>query len=293
VPIDSPAVAQRFGDGAISGERALAYVSEFVALGPRVSGTTGAERAAEHLKDAFAKLGLDCAIDAFEDKTPAGAVTFRNVVGTIPGRGEGIVVLGSHYDTKSGIGTHFVGANDSGSSTGLLLELASVLGKSSHPFAEIRFIFFDGEEAVRKYGPTDGLHGSRRAARLLKEEGLPVRAVIIMDMVGDRDLKINIPRNCDPSLTRHALDAAAACGVRNRFGLMRQPLLDDHVPFLKAGLPAIDLIDFSFGSKPGKHDYWHTEQDTLDKLSAESLETVGRVVIELLNRLSPSAAPAQ
>jgi len=155
-----------------------------------VSGTTDAERAADHLNDALTELGVDSAIDVFKEATPGGTVTFRNVVGVIPGRGEGVVVLGSHYDTKSGIGPNFVGANDSGSSTGLLLELASALEKSTHPFAEIRCIFFDGEEAVRHYGPTDGLHGSRHAARMLKEEGVPVRAVINMDMVGDRDLKI-------------------------------------------------------------------------------------------------------
>jgi Zn-dependent M28 family amino/carboxypeptidase len=202
-----------------------------------------------------------------------------------------VVVLVAHFDTKSGI-PGFVGANDSGSGVGLLLELARVLAASPPGPVEVRFAVLDGEESQVAYGANDGLHGSRRLAARARNEGWAprVRAVVVFDMVGDRDLTVEIPRNSTPRLVAAVFDAARAAGVRDRFRWGRTETLDDHVPFIEAGMPAVDVIDFSYGSAPGLNDYWHTPQDTLDKISPASLEIVGRSAIEFL-RKAPSGWP--
>ena len=268
---------------ALSGSRALETTAAFVALGPRESGTPGSERAAAWLADRLKELGIEVRVDVFHAATPDGTQTFRNVIGRIPGAETGTVILVSHYDTKSGISPSFVGANDSGSSSGLLLELARVL-RDKRGGPSIEFLFADGEECRRDYGRNDGLIGSRHRAEQLKESGEAARvgAVILLDMIGDRDLKVSLPRNGDPRLSLAVFQAAAAEGVRNRFRLSDGGVLDDHVPFLEAGMPAVDLIDFEYGEGPGDNRYWHTAQDTMDKLSAESLQAVGRVVVRML-----------
>ncbi len=267
----------------VSGARALDEASRVVALGPRDSGTPGAEKAAAYLVGRLQALGIEARVDAFQEETPDGTQTFRNVIGRLPGRSAETVVLISHYDTKSGIATNFVGANDSGSSTGLLLELARVL-KGRHGGPELEFLFTDGEECRREYGPRDGLVGSRRRAGQLKASGesARVRAVILLDMIGDRDLKVTLPRNGDPRLSLAVFAAAEQEGVRASFALADGAVLDDHVPFLDAGMPAVDLIDFQYGEGPGDNRYWHTAEDTMDKLSADSLGLVGRVVLRVL-----------
>lgn len=279
--------AAMFDASRVDGDAALREAAALVALGPREAGTPGAARAAEHLRARLEALGLETVVDTFTDPTPRGQTTFRNVIARRPGQGRGRIFLGSHYDTKSGVGEGFQGANDSASSSGLLLELARVLAAGPAVQPEINFVFFDGEECMRAYGPRDGLHGSRRLAAQLVREGCAaeVWAVIVLDMVGDRDLTITIPRNGTPRLIAHVFAAAREEGVRARFSLYPGEIGDDHDPFLEAGMPAVDLIDFFYGSQPGLNDYWHTPEDRLDKLSAESLGVVGRVVIRVINRL--------
>ena len=282
-----PVVETRVDPALLSGARALERAGRFVGVSPRYSGTDGAKRAAEFLVAELKSIGLETELDEFEDDALGGKMVFRNVVGRIPGRGKGLIVLGSHYDTKVGIAPDFKGANDSGSSTGLLLELASVLRGGRGLGVDIEVVFFDGEECFSRYGPQDGLHGSRRFARRLQERGVTndVRGVLVLDMIGDSNLSVRIPRNSSPGLCTAVFDAAREEGVRSKFGLFSGAMVDDHVPFLAAGMPAIDIIDFEYGSAPGLNDYWHTPQDTMDKLDAGSLETVGRVVIRVLNSL--------
>ncbi len=262
----------------VSGERALEEVRRLVELGPRDAGTEGAGRAAEHVRARLREMGVEAEIQEFREATPSGEKVFRNVLGRIPGRGGRIVLLGSHYDTKSGI-EGFEGANDSGSSTGLLLELARAFREGGAREAEMRFAFFDGEECMVAYGPGDGFHGSEHLARAMEADGsLPrVAAMILLDMVGDRDLTVTIPRNGAPELAARAFEAARAEGARDRFSLAAGGIGDDHVAFQRRGVPAIDLIDFQFGSGPGRNDYWHTAEDSLERVSAESLGIVGRV----------------
>jgi len=274
---------------AAHGTNALARVAALLAHGPRDAGTPGAERVARWLSDQLRGAGLASArVESFEAETPAGAVRFHNVLAEWPGASPEWIVLLSHFDTKTGIGTAetpFVGANDGGSSTGLLLELAAAIARSGTHRRGILFALLDGEECRYGYSERDGLHGSRHLAYALKAQGRQVRAAILMDMIGDRDLHVTLPRNGTPALQELVLAAAKAQGVRSRFGLFDGSILDDHQPFLDAGFPAIDLIDFSYGSQPGVNDYWHTPADSLDKLSADSLHTVGCVVLEMVRQL--------
>jgi len=279
---------QRFDAG-----RAYREVAGLVELGPRHATTEGAQRAAHYLRDRLSGVGVDASIVTFHDITPIGQQPFHNVVGRLPGVDDNrIFILGSHFDTKSGIGAGFVGANDSGSSSGALLELARVLaeayaGQPETRRPEILFLFFDGEEAMHQYGPDDGFHGSRFHARQLERTGRAerVRAVLVLDMIGDRDLTVTLPQNNTPHLNAAILEAAHAEGVREKFSLYPGAIGDDHTSYLKYGMPAAVIIDFYYGSGPGKNDYWHTLADTMDKISEESLGAIGRVTLRTLNAL--------
>ena len=278
----------------VSGAAALEEVRQFVELGPKESGMPGTERAATYLAGRLQAVGVEAQIQEFQEASPVGVLTFRNVLGRIPGKSDRMVLLGSHYDTKVGI-EGFEGANDSGSSTGLLIEMARVLKANGPHEVEIRFAFFDGEECRVAYGPEDGFHGSRYLAAAMEADGSlsNVAAMILLDMVGDRDLRITIPRNGSPDLMALVFEAAREEGVRKHFGLYPGMISDDHVAFLNRGVPAMDLIDFEFGSAPGKNDYWHTAEDSMDKVSAESLEKVGRVTVRMVEALAQREAAAK
>lgn len=273
---------------AFDGRRAFSEVEALVAISPRDAGTSNGWRAAEHIFQRLSQFDVEARIDTFNDMTPEGEKVFHNVVGQIPGRQDRWIIIGSHFDTMPGI-ENFQGANDSGSSTGILLELARMLREYERiPEIGIRFAFFDGEEGIAHYIPGDGLHGSRYMARQLLESGdhKKIDAMILLDMVGDRDLYFTIPANCSPELVKALFDAARVTGLRSRVSLSRETsIMDDHVPFYEIGIPAIDLIDFNFGSKPGLNDYWHTRADHLDNISAESLTISGQITLQLIRNL--------
>lgn len=270
----------------LKGVAAFSEVADFLRSGSGIAGSVAVSNAADYLVARLQKAGVSATIDVFVDAVPGGSNTFRNVVGIIPGTRDNILILGAHYDLKSGIDS-FVGANDSGSGVGLLLGLAPILKAGRGDRAEVWLVFFDGEECKISYGADDGLHGSRHLASKLAGAGAVsrVQAFIILDMIGDKNLTVTIPRNSDPGLISAVFKAAAEAGTRAAFSLCDYPILDDHQPFLDLGIPAIDLIDFQYGSAPRLNDYWHTSQDTLDKLSAGSLETVGQVLLRVLNDL--------
>jgi len=284
-PPSSPLVS-RPDPASFHGSNALAEVSAFLAVGPRDAGTPGAERAARYLAGRLAAIGVSAEVDDFSAAVPGGTGVFHNVLACLPGTSTGLVVLAAHYDTKSGI-PGFQGANDSGSGVGLLLALATWYRGAPRLGPTVWLAFLDGEECRVEYGPNDGLHGSRHLARRLVEQGLAgqVRGVLVADMIGDRDLGVTLPRNGTPELMAAVFEAATQEKCRDRFALHSGGVLDDHEPFLEAGMPAVDLIDFEFGSAPGLNDYWHTAADTIDKLSADSLGIVGRVLIRLLDTL--------
>ena len=267
---------------------ALTMVGEFVKeCTPRDAGTPEGAKAALWLQDRIIKIGVDAKLDRFDDQTPRGSKTFVNVIGTIRGKGDEWIVLLSHFDTKSGIDRKFQGANDSGSSTGLLLELAAIIKNSGERHYNYLFGFMDGEECALAYSDRDGFHGSKHFAKQLKKRGTKIKAVILMDMIGDRDFKITVPRNSSKELKLLALKAADAKGHRDKISMCNSSILDDHQAFLDLKYPAINLIDFHFGTKPGDNDHWHTMEDSMDKLSAKSLLITGQIVMEMINMLGP------
>ncbi|MDZ8120478.1 M28 family metallopeptidase [Pontiella agarivorans] len=273
---------------AFDGQKAYAEVEALVQFSPRDAGTSGGWKAAKHIFQRLENFGIDAEMDEFTDITPEGEKTMINVIGMIPGKQKEWIILGSHFDTMPGI-DNFQGANDSGSSTGVLLELARMIQTSKvQPDIGLIFAFFDGEEGISDYIPGDGLHGSRHMARQLVQRGdhLKIRAMILLDMVGDHDLKFTLPYNSSRDLVQETFKAAHTLGCRDRFTLSRSIITDDHVPFLDIGIPAIDLIDFKFGSEPGLNDLWHTEADNLQNISAESLEITGNITLQLFKQIA-------
>jgi len=269
------------------GTKAMAETEALVKIGSRDAGGGGARRASVLLEGKLKALGLKTTIDTFSEDTPGGKMHFNNVLGRLPGKSNRLIVLVSHFDTKSGISKDFQGANDSASSSGALLELARVLRDRGPYDTEFLIAFVDGEECRKEYGPHDGLHGSRHLAQQIYEAGGAnlVEAVIVLDMIGDKNLNISIPRNSSRELTKELFYAAHELNVRAQFAIGPGSILDDHVPFQIAGMPVIDVIDFDYGSAPGLNDYWHTTNDTLDKLSVKSMQTVGDVVLKMIENI--------
>ena len=271
---------------AFSGERAYAHVQKMVGFGPRPSGSAALEQTAAYLRQQLEGYGLTVEEQVFTASTPYGPKQFRNIIARTRFQETGlnrVIIVGSHYDTKLMTNVTFVGANDAGSSTGALLEIARVAADQP----DLWLVFFDGEESMVEYRADDGLWGSKFFVEGLKSKGQvqSIRAMVLLDMVGDANLNVTIPATSTGWLVQKVFDAARAAGFRDHFAFREMGMLDDHVPFLQAGIPAIDLIDFEFGSAPGLNDYWHTENDTLDKISPRSLEIAGRTTLRLLSLL--------
>ncbi|NOY82296.1 MAG: M28 family peptidase [Kiritimatiellaeota bacterium] len=273
---------------AVDGRRAMTLVAEFAALGPRPAGSKGAARAARWIEAACRKTGARTRIEKWQEQTPAGRRTFRNVHAVVPGRLRGRVLVGSHYDTKVlEDAPDFIGANDSCSSTGLLVELVRLLARfEPWPGRTLEFVFFDGEECLEQYDPRDGLYGSRHFADAIRTGGRVSRwrGMVLLDMVGDREFGLTLSPDTPPKLARALFNIAEKQGVRERVGYYTSgTILDDHTPFQRLGIPAIDLIDFEYG--PGNA-YWHTPADTLDKLAPQSLAIAGDLCLGLVWRLA-------
>ena len=258
---------------------------EFVAkCTPRDAGTVRGRMAANFILDTASAVGCDVYLDRFTAKTPRGAKGFTNLKTEFCSNPDGEwVVLLSHYDTKPGV--KCPGANDGASTTGLLVGLANALSGWQTPRGNVMLLWTDGEECMESYTDEDGFWGSRRAAAALKASGRKVKAVICLDMLGDRDLNVSLPRNGSPALRKIAHFAAAKAGLADIVKDTDDMVKDDHLAFMKEGFKAIDLIDFDYGSAPGLNDYWHTEQDSVDKISEDSLLKAGRLVCEMLNVL--------
>jgi hypothetical protein len=270
----APAREHRSFDGAA----ALRHVERLVAIGPRPAGSPGAARAREYIVGQLRASGVQVRVEGFEADTPEGRLAMANVVGVLPGRRSDVVLVGGHYDTKVFSEFRFVGANDGGSSAGFLLELARGLARG-RPELTYWVVFFDGEEARHAWTPTDSLYGSRRmAAELARTAALP-RAMIVVDMIGDRDLAIRREALSSPWLTDLIWQTAHRLGHGAHFLPQAIAVEDDHLPFLRQGVPVALLIDFDYPP-------WHTADDTLDKLSARSLTIVGAVLLEALPALA-------
>jgi peptidase M28-like protein len=274
-----------------SGEKALAHVQRLVDFGPHPAGSDAIEKARAYIEEQLRHSGWQITRQAFTDDTPRGKIHFVNLIARFPGDAKAAspsFLFCSHYDTKLFDTIRFVGANDGGSSTGLLLELARVLGQQPGLARKIELAFFDGEEACENFSETDGLYGSRYFARQLQGEGpkQPARSAthsaagglrggILFDMVGDSSLGITLPADSPAAVARDVFAAAEALKLRKYFSYLDRNLIDDHVPLNAIGIPTIDIIDFDYP-------WWHTADDTMDKISAQSLQIVGSVALYYL-----------
>ena len=266
-----------------SGEKAFAHTKAQCDLGPRPSGSPELEKARKLIIAELERNGWKVERQTFADKTPRGPVEFVNLIARYGGSDKTQQFLvASHYDTKIFDTIRFVGASDAGSSTGALMELSRVLSRDPALARRVELVFFDGEEAVVQYSQThgvltDGLYGSRHYARELAATGRnrQFRAGILWDMIGNSKLNITLSPDSPEQLMQAIFDAADALHARNAFSLSERTILDDHSPLNEAQVPTIDLIGFDYP-------YWHTADDTLDKLSPQSLQTVGAVTLRWL-----------
>jgi glutaminyl-peptide cyclotransferase len=258
----------------VDGAAALRHVERLVAIGPRVAGSAGAERARAYIVGELRRAGIEPEVQRFDATTPHGPVRMANVIARLPGRRPDVIMLAGHYDTKLFTSLRFVGANDGGSSGALLIELARRLAKAPREYT-VWVVWFDGEEAFETWTSTDSLYGSRYLAADLARTGRLPRALVLMDMIGDRDLNIRRDTYSTPWLTDILWASAARLGHAKFFLNDPMPVEDDHAPFLKVGVASALLIDFDYPP-------WHTADDTLDKVSAQSLAIVGDVVLDAL-----------
>lgn len=268
---------QADADMAFSTARTL--VEEFT---PRDAGTIRGRLASNCILDAASAAGADVRRDVFRVKTPRGEKSFINLYAEFCSGDKDArwVILLSHYDTKPGI--RCPGANDGASTSGLLVGMANALSGWRTPKGNLLLVWTDGEECMEEYGENDGLWGAKRAVEYVSSKGMQVQAVICLDMLGDRDLAIKVPSNGSPALAKIAVHAARRAGYPGLVSLWDEQVKDDHAPFLEKGFKAIGMIDFSYGPA---NSYWHTDADTMDKISVQSLLKSGKVVAEMLNIL--------
>ena len=278
----------------IDGQATMKLVEKQVSFGPRYSDSQAIINCAEWMKSYAKELGFKAEIDSWSESRHGEFITFRNLIITYrpPSyQGKDFLLIGSHYDTKRlpGIKT-WQSANDGPSSTALLLQILRQIKEQEQDWqnsCELRFLIFDGEECQHQYADHDGLHGSKRYAQQLKknEKLSHCRGFLLADLVGDKDLHISFPKNNSKKLAQQALNIAQQQGLSAYFSQGHSAIIDDFVPFHEMGIPCLDFIDFNFGPN---NRYWHTEEDSIDKLSPKSLEICGNVFQDLIWKLSSS-----
>ncbi len=261
------------------GSRAYEDLRQVVAFGPRPAGSPALELTRRYIEKQLAAAGITVVEQPFDADTPVGRIRMVNLVATIPGASPDRIVFAGHYDTKLFRQFRFVGADDAGSSTAFLIEWGRLMKARRNPFT-IELLFLDGEEAMLPGwddAPNDHTYGSRHYVEAARRDGTlgRLKALILVDMIGDRDLRIQRETYSTPWLTAAIWAAARRAGAGDVFVDASTQIEDDHLPFLDAGVPAVDIIDLEYPP-------WHTAGDTLDKVSARSLQVVGNVLEQAL-----------
>jgi glutaminyl-peptide cyclotransferase len=278
----------------IDAARAMQYTKEIVAFGPRWDGSKPLDQVRAYIKGKL--KGVQVEEDSFVAETSAGKMPMTNIVAKFPGSKDGIIVLGSHYETNYWLrDTPFIGANDGAATSALLLAIADQLrGKKLEGYS-VWIAFLDGEESfTRQWHTNDALWGSRHLAKKMQDDGTSkkVKAFLLADMIGDADLDICRDEKSTPWLEDILLQAATRLGYQSHFFASTTGVEDDHIPFAQAGMPVADIIDIDYGYNNSFH---HTVQDTVDKLSVESLKISGDVILEtirLINGMGDTPPPA-
>src|SRR5580693_4065232 len=270
--------------GGFDGKRAYAQVAKQVSFGPRPAGSPALAQTQDYLLAELKSYGCTTEVDAFNSDTPAGKIAMKNILVKIPGDKPNIILLGTHYDTKRL--ENFVGADDAGSSTGVMLELARLLC-SQHGRYGVSIAFFDGEEAVREqWEDPDNCYGSRQMAARFAASGdlTKIKAFLLADLVGTKTPHFKREENSTKWLVDIVWGVAKKLGYGNIFLDQSSPIEDDHLSFTKRHVPSVDVIDLDNGPN-GDVYYWHTPQDSLDKISSKTLAIVGHVFLESVKQL--------
>jgi glutaminyl-peptide cyclotransferase len=283
---------------AIDANRAMQYVKEIVNFGPRPLGSANHKKVEEYIDSRL--KGDDVEDDVFTADTPEGKFPVHNIIAKYPGTKDGIIVIASHYDTNYPLRhTSYVGANDGASSSALLLEFANQLRGKPRDGYSVWLVWDDAEEAIKPDGSgglpqempfnDDSLYGIDHVAQKWQADGTlkKIKAFLLADMIGDADLDIDRDLNSTPWLEDVVGEAAKRLGYQSHFFARNNQVSDDHLPFMKRGVPCADLIDFTYGYN---NVFWHTPQDTVDKLSPQSLQIVGSVMLEtirILDKMDP------
>src|ERR1039458_8907463 len=267
----------------IDSARAMQYVKEMVAFGPRPIGSASHKQVEGFITSHLKGDAVDD--DGFTADTPEGKFPVRNIVAKFPGTLDGIIVIASHYDTNYPLrNTSYIGANDGASSSALLLEIANQLRGKKHEGYSVWLVWDDAEEAMKSWSDADSLYGIRHLAQKWQDDGTlkKIKAFLLADMIGDADLHIDHDLNSTPWLEQVVYQAATRLGYQSHFFERDNQVSDDHLPFMQRGIPSADLIDFDYGYN---NVFWHTPQDTVDKLSPKSLEIVGTTILETIRLL--------
>ena len=267
----------------VDGEKAFAYTKQVVAFGPRPIGSEAHKKLEAYI---YAHLKGDLTEDDyFVASTPVGKLPVRNILAKFPGARDGVVVLAGHYDTNYPLKNKgYVGADDGGSSTGLLLELADQLHGKKLDGYSVWLLWTDGEEAVQQWSGEDNTYGARHLAEKWEKDGTlkQIKAFLLADMIGDEDLNIERDSYSTPWLEDFVYKAAQQLGYQSHFFARTIAVSDDHLPFVQRGVPSADLIDFEYGYN---NVFWHTPQDTMDKVSPKSFAITGDVMLETVQLL--------
>jgi len=274
----------------VSGTDIYNLTKQLLAVAPkRFYGSPGHAAAEKFIKDHFAPEDKDghLEIDAFTATTPAGLQSLRNYIVKFPGKKDGIIVLGSHYETNYPLkDIAFVGANDGACTTSLLIEIGQYLRTHPNNGYSVYLVFFDGEEAVKEWGPSDSLYGSRHLAAKWSQDGTisKIKGFVLADMIGDKNLDIDQDSNSDPGMIALLKKAAADTGHASAISKDDTPMEDDTLPFHKRGVPVVDVIDYDYGPHDNAHPdgYHHTAEDTIDKISAQSLQTSADIFMQMI-----------
>ena len=262
----------------------MQYLKEIVAYGPRPIGSENHARVESYILSHL--KGVDVERDEFEITTSEGRFPVHNILAKFPGSRDGIIVIASHYDTNWPLrNIKYVGANDGASSSALLLEIANQLRGKKIDGYSVWLLWDDAEESMKlPWDDPESLYGVRHLAQSWQQDGTlkKMKAFILTDMIGDADLNIERDTNSTPWLSDLVLNAATHLGVQSHFFARSGPITDDHMPFLERGVPSVDLIDFDYGYN---NVFWHTVDDTPDKLSPKSLGIVGMVTLDTIRLL--------
>ena len=264
--------------------RAMQYVKEIVAFGPRPIGSANHKKVEDYI---LAHLKGDIVeSDSFTADTPEGKFPVHNIIAKFPGNKDGIIVIASHYDTNYPLrDTSYIGANDGASSSALLLEIANQLHGKKLDGCGVWLLWDDAEESMQlPWVDAESLYGVRHLADKWQADGTlkQIKALLLADMIGDADLNVEHDSASTPWVEDLVYKAATRLGYQSHFFGRTMPVEDDHIPFMQRGVPCADLIDFDYGYNDV---FWHTTQDTVDKLSPKSLNIVGSVILETVNLL--------